>query len=347
MTNRKRLLIVGNFLSSSGLNKSVCEELAPRLEAAGWRVVTTSSCRGRVLRLLDMLATIWRTRNRYEVAQIDVFSGPSFLWAEATAWLLRRLKKPYVLTLHGGSLPDFARRWPKRVGSALSSASAVTTPSRYLQEQMRLYHDDLILLPNPIDISAYSYVQRDTPRPRLVWLRAFHAIYNPALAASVIARLRDEFPEVHLTMVGPDKRDGSLAEFQAAVRQLDIEGHVRYADGVPKGDVPGWLNSGHIFLNTTSVDNTPVSVIEAMACGLCVVSTAVGGIPYLLEDGCDALLVPPDDPAAMADAVRHLLTEPGLAAHLSRNARAKAEQFDWSIVLPQWERLLLDAQSRN
>jgi glycosyltransferase involved in cell wall biosynthesis len=88
------------------------------------------------------------------------------------------------------------------------------------------------------------------------------------------------------------------------------------------------------------VDNTPVSVLEAMACGLCVVSTRVGGIPYLLQHGRDALLVPPNDPEAMAAAVRRVLTEPALAESLSHNARLKAEQFDWSAILPQWQALL-------
>jgi glycosyltransferase involved in cell wall biosynthesis len=81
-------------------------------------------------------------------------------------------------------------------------------------------------------------------------------------------------------------------------------------------------------------------VLEAMACGLCIVSTNVGGLTYLLEDEHDALLVPPNDPAAMAAAVRRLLTEPGLAERLSRNARHKAEEFDLSVILPQWERLI-------
>jgi Glycosyltransferase len=93
-------------------------------------------------------------------------------------------------------------------------------------------------------------------------------------------------------------------------------------------------------LNTSRVDNTPVSVLEAMACGLCVVSTNVGGISYLLEDGHDALLVPSNDPSAMAAAVHRILVEPSLAKHLSYNARKKSEQFDWSNILPQWEALL-------
>ncbi len=86
----------------------------------------------------------------------------------------------------------------------------------------------------------------------------------------------------------------------------------------------------------------PVSVLEAMGCGLCVVSTNVGGIPYLLEHEKDALLVPPGQADKMAAAVRRILTEPGFAEKLSRNARRKAEQFAWDAVLPKWENILLD-----
>jgi glycosyltransferase involved in cell wall biosynthesis len=107
------------------------------------------------------------------------------------------------------------------------------------------------------------------------------------------------------------------------------------------------MNRGDIFLNTTNVDNTPISVIEAMACGLCVVSTNVGGLPYLLENEEDALLVAPGDPEAMATAVRRLLTDAELAERLSRNARRKAEQFDWSVILPRWQALLRLAAKKN
>lgn len=332
--------MVGNFLSAAGLNLTVCEGRAERLRAAGWHVITTSDKPARLPRLLDMVRTAWTRRHDYDVAHVEVYSGPAFLWAEAVCWTLRRAGRPFILTLQGGALPAFAQRWPGRVRRLLASAVAVTTPSRYLLDKMAPYRADLLLIPNPLDISRYPFRLRTHARPHLIWLRAFHDIYNPTLAPRVVARLLAGFPDVYLTMVGPDKGDGSLQRTQQATAGLGLAGHVAFPGGVPKADVPRWLDQGDIFLNTTNVDNTPVSVLEAMACGLCVVSTDVGGIPYLLDHERDALLVPPDDPEAMAAAVRRVLTEPGLAERLSRNARQKAEQYDWSVVLPQWEELL-------
>jgi glycosyltransferase involved in cell wall biosynthesis len=339
--NRPPVLLVGNFLSASKGTRGVCEDLALGLKAAGWSVITTSSRPGRVARLADFLLTIWRERNRYQVAQVDVYSGPSFRWAELVCWALRMVRTPYMLTLHGGNLPSFAMSSDERVRHLLKSACAVTTPSAYLFESMRVYREDLVLLPNSIDLEKYHFKHRNCLALNLVWLRGFHDIYNPSLAVRVVALLAKEFPSVTLVMIGPDKGDGSLKLAKELARRLEVLDKITFAGPVPKGTTPQWLSKGDIFLNTTRVDNTPVSVLEAMACGLCVVSTNVGGIPYLLTDGCDALLVPGDEDTAMATAVRRLVTEDGLAERLSRNGRKKVEGFGWENILPEWEKILI------
>jgi len=331
------VLLVGNFLSSVNGARCVGEEVALRLRQAGWSVVTTSGEPNRLLRLADMLQTVYRRRKDYDVAQVEVYSNAAFLWAEAVCAALRRLRKPYILTLHGGQLPEFAARCPRRVRRLLNSAQIVTTPSRYLHDAMQIYRADLFSLPNAIELGAYRYRLRQGATPALVWLRAFHETYNPTLAPKVLKLLVEKYPDVHLTMVGPDKGDGSLQRTQEEAARLAVADRLTLPGGVAKADVPAWLTRGDIFLNTTNVDNTPVSVIEAMATGLCVVSTNVGGLPDLLEHDRTALLVPPNDSAAMADAVAQVLRDPLLAQHLSGSARAWAEAYDWSAVLPMWE----------
>lgn len=333
------VLLVGNFLSRHVSTRTVGEELAVRLRRAGWPVTSTSEQKPRLLRLLDMQRTIW-WGGPYAVAQVDVYSGAAFLWAEAACWSLRRLRTPYVLTLHGGRLPELAEKRPGRVRRLLASARAVTTPSRFLQKAMAPHRKDLRLLPNPLDLEAYPFAVRDRPRPRLVWLRAFHRVYNPALAPRVLALLAGDHPEATLEMIGPDKGDGSLEATRREAAALGVDGRITFTGGVPKDDVGVHLSRGDVFLNTSDADNAPVSVTEAMACGLCVVTTDAGGLRDLVGDGADALVVPRDDPEAMAAAVRRLLAEPELAARLSAAARARVEPYSWSRLLPEWEALL-------
>lgn len=345
MPKIQNVLLVGNFLSSVGSNRTTAEEFAFRLRNAGRVVHTTSSLKNRFLRLMDMLWTVFSLQKRYSLAYVEIYSGNAFLWAEMVCGLLRYLRKPYVLTLHGGNLPIFSLQNSNRASRLLQGANFVTAPSRYLQEKMSIYRKDILLIPNPIDISCYSFVHRVSPNPHLVWLRAFHQIYNPSLAPRLLALLVKDFPDVRLTMIGPDKGDGSLDLTQNVAEELGVADRISYAGAVSKERVPEALQSGDIFINTTNIDNTPVSMIEALACGLCVVSTNVGGIPYLLANEEDSLLVPPNNPELMADAVRHLLTEPGLAFRLSQNGRKKAERFDWSMTLPKWEALFSEVSN--
>jgi glycosyltransferase involved in cell wall biosynthesis len=334
------ILLVGNFLSQSIGNRSVCEDLAERLAATGWHVSTTSASPGKLSRLADMLSTAWRTRNNYGLAQVDVYSGPAFFWAASVCTLLHALGKPYVLSLHGGNLPAFSRRWPLAVERLLRSATAVTTPSRYLFDAMCGFRPDIQILPNAIALSQYPFVARRQARPKLVWIRAFHHIYQPELAVRVVAQLAPHYPDIELTMIGPDKCDGSLQATQDLAAKLGVTKQIHFEGRVAKDQIGHWVNTADIFVNTSTVDNTPVTVIEAMACGACVVSTEVGGIPHICSHNVDAMLSPVGDAAAMAANITAILEQPGLADTLSNNARGRVELMDWDAILPRWNSLL-------
>jgi len=102
---------------------------------------------------------------------------------------------------------------------------------------------------------------------------------------------------------------------------------------------------GDIFVNTTAYESFGVSVLEAAACGLCIVTSNVGEIPYLWHHEQEALLVDGGVSDEVTSAVTRLLRDDGLSHSLSRNARGKAEGFDWSAVLPSWARLLTEVST--
>jgi glycosyltransferase involved in cell wall biosynthesis len=144
-------------------------------------------------------------------------------------------------------------------------------------------------------------------------------------------------------MIGPDKKDGTVARVLTAISRHELQDRVSLEGPVDKRDVPKAISQGDIFLNSSVVDNAPVTLIEPLACGLCVVSTDAGGIPDLVTHDHDALLVPVKDAAAMADQIVRILQEPGLSARLSRNGRETARAFDWPAVVGRWEELLVRA----
>jgi glycosyltransferase involved in cell wall biosynthesis len=293
-----------------------------------------------------MLAACIRRGRHADIAHVDVYSGNGFLWAELSCGALRLAGCPYVLTLHGGNLPVFAQRWPGRVRRLFASAAAVTAPSGFLRDAMRPYRDEIILIPNAIDLPLYPYRPREAAAPKLVWIRAFQRMYNPAMAVRVVAALRPRYPGITLHMVGPDK-DGSLAETNAAAEALNVADCVTFVPGVAKREVPAYLGRADVFLNTTNIDNMPISVLEAMASGLCVVSTDAGGVPHIVGHNESGLLVPTGDVDSMATAVARVLDEPRLAARLSARARESSLQYDWARVLGQWQDLFASVQRRR
>lgn len=336
------ILLIGNFLYQATGIKSVCEELADHLHLSPeWSVITTSSHPGRIRRFSDIIFTILKHHSEFNVANIEVYSGLAFIWAEAAARLLLMLRKPFILTLHGGGLPLLAQQAPKRVRRLLSIANAVTTPSHHIQQAFHPIRSDILYLPNGLDTQHYSFHLRSTPKANIVWLRAFHEIYNPKMAILALSSIVKAIPEAHLTMIGPDTGDGTFEQVKNLIRKADLGKSVTFTGAIPKTEVPTWLQKFDVFINTTRFESFGVSVLEAAALGLPIVTTDVGELPLLWSNGVNALLVPPDDSEAMSQAVQKILLDPVFAGKLSQNARQKAEQFDWKKILPMWERLIM------
>ena len=278
-------------------------------------------------------------KGRFDGAHVDCFSGRAFLWAEAVTRLLHLQNVPYVLTTHGGGLREMAARHPRRVRRVLVGASAVTAPSRFLAKELAHLRGDIVVVPNGIEIAAYPYRERTRPKPRLVWLRAMHRVYDPRMAVEATALVAHKTPGVSLTMIGPDKKDGSLESVRSSIRDLGLEGTVHVIGPVGKSEVPAFLDVHDVLVNTSRVDNAPVSLVEAMACGLCIVTTGAGGIPDIVRNGHDGLVVPVGDALAMCEAINRVISDPGLSGSLSRNARETSMKYDWQVVVPQWRRL--------
>ena len=112
--------------------------------------------------------------------------------------------------------------------------------------------------------------------------------------------------------------------------------HVTFAGRVHPDQMTGHYAEHDIYVQSPDIDNMPISVLEAYACGLPVVSTEAGGVPAILTHGEHGLLAPRDDHAALAAHVLLLLEQPGLACELAEHARAKCDDFQWHRVRDQW-----------
>ena len=333
-----KLLYLGNQLSKHGFNKTTIETLGLQLEQEGFGVYYASNKKSFPFRMLDMMWSVVLYRKQVSYILIDTYSTKAFWYAFVCSLLARVLNIKYIPILHGGDLPNRLKNNPKLCQMVFANAYQNVAPSGYLKQAFEnAGFKNVIHIPNSIEIDKYELKTRVELAPKLLWVRAFASIYNPEMAVKVLQQLQEKHPSASLTMVGPDK-DGSLQTTKDFADSIGVA--VNFTGQLAKEDWWQLASEHDIFINTTHFDNTPISVMEAMALGLPVVSTNVGGIPYLLADKENALLVNDDDDKAMKEAICSLLEDQQKASDLTLNARHFIEQMDWNVVKEEWKRVL-------
>ncbi|MDT8346686.1 MAG: glycosyltransferase family 4 protein [Flavobacteriaceae bacterium] len=334
-----RLLYIGNKLSAAGKTPTSVEVLGALLSEEGYEVIAVSPYRNQLLRLLHMLWSVVRFARTLDWVLIDTYSTRNFYYAWLVAETCQMFKLNYLPILHGGKLPWRLKSNPILCHRMFKKAFVNVAPSGYLYEAFRLHYNNVVCIPNSIDLKLYSFLNKTFEVPRILWVRSFAAIYNPMLAVEAFAEIQSKYPKASLSMVGPDK-DGSLKQCQARAHQLGLE--ITFTGKLSKQEWIQYSTGFNICLNTTNYDNTPVSLIEAMALGLVVISTKVGGIPFLIQDKLDGLLVNPDSKGEILQAVELILTDKSLQKKILHNARLKAETMDWNRIKLMWNAVLID-----
>jgi phenylacetate-CoA ligase len=337
--------LVSHFPPPPGGMPGQAQELACGLEREGIRVIPirTNLSGGRLIRWLDgirYLRTVVRVPMfvlrlvlalpRVDLLHILSCSGTTFFVFTAPAVALGRLlRRGIILHYHGGAAEQFLRRWPRFSAWVLRRADAILVPSGFLAEVFRGLGWEVVQVPNICDTGRFGPGPPRRLAPRFIVARHLEPDYNVACGLRAFALVRKRYPEAVLTVLGGGSEEARLKQL---AEELGLGGSVRFLGYVDHDQVPAIYSESSIFLNSSNCDNTPVSILEAFAAGLPVVSTKAGGIPYLVEHGTTGLLVGLDDEAGMAEQIFALLERTGLAEHLINNARDVAADYAWPRV---------------
>ena len=333
------LLYIGTKLLHEGRTSSCIDTLGPRLEEAGYTVFYASAKKNKGLRLLDMVALTYENRNKIDYVLMDTYSTSNFWYAVLISQLCRMLGLPYIPILHGGNLPERLIKNPRISTLIFKYSYKNVAPSPYLlQAFANKGYAEIQLIPNALELANYPLQNRPILRPKLLWLRSLADLYNPEMALRVLAQVQKQQPEASLLMVGPDK-ENILSALQKLARALEIK--VEFTGKLSRTEWVQRARDCDIFINTTHFDNLPVSILEALALGLPIVSTNVGGIPFLLENNTNALLVGDNQVAEMAEAVLALLNNSALKDEQIRQGLQLVKNYDWEIIKVKWIAILL------
>jgi L-malate glycosyltransferase len=278
------------------------------------------------------LVSLFRGLRDVEIAHIFSASYWSFVVAPFPAWFIARLMGAKTLIhYHSGEARDHLRRF-RSARWVLKDADQLVLPSEYLAGICREFQLQVQIVPNIVDMTQFTFRQRRPLRPRLVCTRGFHLYYGVDVVVRAFAQIQRAFPGATLDLVGQGPIEMQIRNL---IRDLNLSG-VSFAGVVPHHRIARHYDAADIFINASSLDNMPVSILEAFASGTPVATTAPEGMAYLVEHERTGLLSRPGDAAALAENVMRLLREPELASRLASNAHDAMQCYSWGAVRQQW-----------
>jgi len=349
------ICIVGPLPPPSGGMANQCEQLVRLLRDDGLDVelvCTNAPYRpawvGKLpvlragFRLLPYLLRLWQAAGRAGVMHVLANSGWAWHLFAAPALSIARLRKtPLIVNYRGGNAEPFFARAPRHVLRMLAAASLRVTPSTFLQRVFSAHGLTAVVIPNIIDLSRFAAVPRRSfgDAPQLLVTRNLEPIYDIPTAIRAFAGIVPVFPAARLTVAGSGPE---LLRLQALVAELGLQEQVAFSGRIDNAAIPALYAAADCLVNASTVDNMPISILEAFASGVPVVSTAAGGIPDLVEQGVSGLLVPVGDHQAMTRELLRVLQDAQLAAGLRAAGLRQAQRYAWPQVRKQW----LDAYRR-
>ena len=229
---------------------------------------------------------------------------------------------------------------------AYRCAHAVVANSRAAAQQLQnegLATDRIHVVANGID--AARFAPRTAARPVTTVLTVANLRKEKAheVLLGAAARLAPRHPQLKFLIAGDGPR---YAELRALAQRLDVEHQVRFLGHTE--DVPSLLAQADVFVLPSRSEAFPNAVLEAMATGLPIVASGVGGILELVEDGVTGLLVPPGEAPMLADRLCRLMNDPALASRLGHAARAEAlARYSFDRMVAAFETLYLTELTRR
>ncbi len=267
------------------------------------------------------------------------------------AYILRLLTgTPYISSCRGSDLIYGSRHptWRRLQTFLLRRSSFVTGLSsqmnRILTEEYRLPEKQILTLPNVIDdeeierISSVPYARRSSSK--IVFLGNLKPVKDPMTTVRAFKLLTEKMADVELVLIGDGPTRTEILEF---ARENGIEKRVVLKGAIPHLDALRELSSADALVISSVSEGSPNVAVEAMALGVPIVATGVGGIMDLVINGRNGLLAPPKSPEKLADAMYRVLSNKCLAHSIIEEGRRKAEKLTWKNLILAYENLYKSA----
>ena len=322
-----KVLLICNYKPRVGGISGQVELLQKYLRSEGHSADIFSTKRPILQRLLLPIQLLREARG-YDVLHIHCCSGWGFLPAVIGITIGRWLKKRIVLTYHGGGGEKFFDKHPRLVHHYLTRTDANIVLSGFLAKIFDKHHIPYTIIPNIIELDDSQFRLRETIRPCFICTRAHETLYNIPCILKAFQLIQKEIPEASLSLVGNGSEHENLIHFS---QELNLR-NVTFIGRVGNNEIYRQLDQADIFLSSPTIDNMPVSVLEAMNAGLLVISSRVGGVPYMIKNNATGLLFESDNHEELAQKMLWAAANQTVTKAIIQQAHRAVGNYRWEII---------------
>ena len=356
-----KVLLICNYKPGVGGISGQVELLQKHLREEG-HTADIFSTKASIMRRLLIPFRLLSVAKHYDVLHIHCCSGWGFLPAVLGISVGRGLKKRIVLTYHGGGGEKFFEKHHKLLKHHLTRTDANIVLSGFLAKVFDKHQLPYSIIPNIIELDESHYRQRDVLKPHFICMRAHEPLYNipcilralqkvltelslteksesirisqselKELSEPISQTEKNELPEATLTLVGDGSQHETLMQMANEMGLKDVI----FTGRVDNSEIYKYLDHADIMLSAPTVDNMPVSILEGMNAGLLVISSNVGGVPYMVEDGKTGYLFPSDNSDALADLMIKAVRQQAESKNIIREAHQAVNTYRWENIKEQ------------
>lgn len=273
----------------------------------------------------------------YDVLHIFSASYFSFLITPAPAILISQfVNKKIILNYHSGEAEDHLLRSGYIVKAILKYVDILVVPSIYLQKIFCKFGIESEVVYNVVSENEFPFRKRDIFKPRFIVSRNLEPMYNVACVLKAFKLIQDKYPEAELTVLGYGSQQDYLKSLS---KDLKLR-NVIFAGRVERETIGRYYDNSDFMLNASVIDNMPISILEAFSSGIPVISSEAGGIPFIIENGVNGLLVPLDDEKPMAEKAIYLIENQDISRKIAGNALNNCRtHYSWKANRGKWLKL--------
>lgn len=325
-----RVLLVCNYKPKVGGISGQVDILQKMLQADG-HTAEVFSTKASFLRRMLLPFKLKSTGKDFDVFHIHCCSKWGFLPAVIGVSVGRRLGKRIVLTYHGGGGEKFFDRHPKLVRHFLTRTDVNIVLSGFLAQVFEKHGLPFVTIPNILELDDSRFRQREMLQPNYICTRAHEPLYNIPCILRAFHKVQSIRPEATLTLVGGGSEHENLVRM---AEELGLQ-NVTFTGRVANEDIYTYLDRADIMLSAPTVDNMPVSVLEAMNAGLLVISSKVGGVPYMVKNNNTGLLFDSDDSDALAGKMLWAVDNQTVARAIALQGHKAVSRYRWENIKGQ------------